>query len=72
MSPIKVELPQEEGKPPKVTNFRRMLLSKCQQEFEKNENNNEILKKMEDIAKAAPVSLLPFFLLCACLTRVRV
>ena len=69
MSPIKVELPQEEGKPPKHTNFRRMLLTKCQLEFEKNEKNSETLKKMKvDIKKAASVSLLPFSLLA----RVRV
>ena len=61
MSPIKVELMQEEGKPPKSTNFRRMLLTKCQQEFEKDKKDDETLEKMkEDIEKAASVSVLFF------------
>jgi hypothetical protein len=59
MSPIKVEIQQEEGKPPKVTNFRRMLLTKCQQEFEKENKDDETVKKMrENIAQAASVSCL--------------
>jgi hypothetical protein len=59
MSPIKVEIQQEEGKPPKVTNFRRMLLTKCQQEFEKDKKDDETLEKMrESIEQAASVSCL--------------
>ncbi len=57
MSPIKVEWTTEEGKP-KVTNFRRMLLTKFQQEFEKDKKDDETLQKMrEGISKAETVRL---------------
>ncbi len=56
MSPIKVEWETEDGKP-KVTNFRRMLLTKCQQEFEKDKKDDETLDKMrEEITNAESVS----------------
>ena len=56
MSPIKVEWTTEDGKA-KQTNFRRMLLTKCQQEFEKDKKDDETLEKMkEEIANAETVS----------------
>ena len=59
MSPIKVEWTTEDGKA-KQTNFRRMLLTKCQQEFEKDKKNNEILEKMkEEVTNAETVSGTP-------------
>ena len=55
MSPIKVEWVSEDSKP-KSTNFRRMLLTKCQQEFEKDKKDDETLEKMkEEIEKAETV-----------------
>ena len=55
MSPIKVELQGpggEEGKP-KVINFRRMLLTKCQLEFEKDKKDDEVAERMEEAIKKA-------------------
>ena len=57
MSPIKVEVMVEEGKT-KTTNFRRMLLTKCQQEFEKDKQDDHTLEEMRDrITMAETVSL---------------
>ena len=39
MNPIKVEYQSEDGKV-KQTNFRRILLAKCQKEFEKGKKDN--------------------------------
>ena len=50
MSPIKVEWSTEDGKL-ESTNFRRVLLTKCQQEFEKDKKDNEILEKMRNEIK---------------------
>ena len=52
MSPIKVEWVQEEGKT-KSTNFRRMLLTKCQQEFEKDKKDDEIIETMKEAIEKA-------------------
>lgn len=53
MSPIKVEILLEDGR---STNFRFMLLKRCQQEFEKDKKNAETLEKMrEAIAQAETV-----------------
>jgi len=46
MSPIKVEYQSEDGKL-KQTNFRRMLLTKCQKEFEKDKKDDEIRETMQ-------------------------
>ena len=57
MSPIKVEVMMEEGKTNSI-NFRRMLLARCQQEFEKDKQDDKTLDKMrEDITQAELVSL---------------
>ena len=45
LSPLKVEWEDEDGKP-KATNFRRVLLTKCQLEFEKDKKDDEDLDKM--------------------------
>ena len=56
MSPIKVEILLEDGRT-KSINFRRMLLARCQREFEKDEEG-EILDKMKEaIAQAETVRL---------------
>ena len=44
LSPIKVECPHD-GKT-KVTTFRRVLLTKCQQEFEKDKKEDEEKERM--------------------------
>ena len=55
MSPIKVEFVSEEGKT-RHTNFRRMLLTKCQKEFEKDKKDDENLETMlKEIEKAETV-----------------
>lgn len=51
MSPIKVEWTLE-GKQ-KSTNFRRMLLTKCQQEFEKDKKEDETLEAMQESVNQA-------------------
>ena len=56
MSPIKVDVIVEEGKI-KCTNFRRMLLTKCQHEFEKDKQDDATLEEMRDKStKAESVS----------------
>ena len=56
MSPIKVDIVVEEGKT-KSTNFRRMLLAKCQQEFEKDKQDDDTLEEMHKrITQAETVS----------------
>ncbi len=44
MSNIKVDFVQEDGEL-KSINFRRMLLTKCQQEFEKDKKDEEKIQK---------------------------
>ena len=51
MSTIKVEIPTKPERKPKVITFRRMLLSKCQQEFEKNKRNDEEREKILNAIK---------------------
>ena len=53
MSPIKVEFILDGGKTKKSTNFRRMLLTKCQTEFEKDKKDDETLEKMREGIKEA-------------------
>ena len=52
MSPIKVEWVQEDGKT-KSNNFRRMLLTKCQQEFEKDKKDDETIETMKEAIEKA-------------------
>ncbi len=52
MSPIKVEYTSEDGKT-KQTNFRRMLLIKCQREFEKDRKDYESLETMRKEIESA-------------------
>ncbi len=52
MSPIKVEYTSEDGKT-KQTNFRRMLLTKCQREFEKDKKDDESLETMQKEIESA-------------------
>ncbi len=52
MSPIKVEYTSEDGKT-KRTNFRRMLLTKCQREFEKDRKDYESLETMQKEIESA-------------------
>ena len=59
MSTIKVEVPAEPEGKPKVITFRRVLLTKCQQEFEKDKKDDEEREKMlnaiketEDVSKS--------------------
>ena len=46
MSTIKVEVPAEAEGKAKVITFRRVLLTKCQQEFEKDKKDDEEREKM--------------------------
>ena len=56
LSPIKVEWTDEEGKS-RTTNFRRVLLNKCQQEFEKDKKDDDNRDSMlSQIAEAESVS----------------
>ena len=50
MSTIKVEMIPEEGKS-KVVTFRRVLLTKCQQEFEKDKKDDDDREKMLNAIK---------------------
>ena len=58
MSTIKVEQPpSEEGGKAKILTFRRVLLTKCQQEFEKDKKDDEeretmlsAIKETEDVS----------------------
>ena len=50
MSTIKVEVIPEEGKA-KVVTFRRVLLTKCQQEFEKDKKDDDDREKMLNAIK---------------------
>ena len=57
MNTIKVEVPTEPEGKPKVITFRRILLSKCQQEFEKDKRDDEerenmlnAIKETEDVS----------------------
>ena len=57
MSTIKVEVPTEPEGKPKVITFRRVLLTKCQQEFEKDKRDDEerenmlnAIKETEDVS----------------------
>ena len=45
LSPMKVEWTTADGKP-KTNNFRRVLLTKCQQEFEKDKKDDEERERM--------------------------
>lgn len=69
MSPIKVEWPDTNGSSTVCTTFRRTLLTKCEQEFDKDVRANE--KLSDDIRHAGSVRLeLAVMLLgikgCAC------
>ncbi len=56
MSLIKVDYVSEDGKT-KQTNFRRMLVIKCQREFEKDKKDDESLETMwKEIESADTVS----------------
>ena len=57
MSTIKVEVPTEPEGKTKVITFRRVLLTKCQQEFEKDKRDDEerenmlnAIKETEDVS----------------------
>ena len=59
MSIIKVEVPTEPEERPKVITFRRVLLTKCQQEFEKGRKDDEereniliAIKETEDVSSS--------------------
>ena len=45
LSPMKVEWTTPDGKQ-KTNNFRRVLLTKCQQEFEKDKKDDEVREQM--------------------------
>ena len=65
MSTIKVEIPTKPERKPKVITFRRMLLSKCQQEFEKNKRNDEEREKiLNAIKETEDVSIYKKYDLC--------
>ena len=51
MSTIKVEVPAEAEAKTKVITFRRVLLTKCQQEFEKDKKDDEEREKMLNAIK---------------------
>ena len=58
MSTIKVEVPTEPEGKSKVIMFRRVLLTKCQQEFEKDRKDDEqrermlcTIKETDDVSK---------------------
>ena len=71
MTPIKVDVIVEEGKI-KCTNFRRMLLTKCQHEFEKDKQDDATLEEMHDKStKAESVSVLDSRLLWLTMTSCR-
>ena len=46
LAPLAVETVNAEGKPQAVT-FRRLLLTKCQQEFEKDKQEDEEMETMQ-------------------------
>ena len=59
MSLIKVEVPTEPEERPKVITFHRVLLTKCQQEFEKDRKDDEereniliAIKETEDVSSS--------------------
>ena len=51
MSTIKVEVPTEPKGKPRVITFRRILLTKCQQEFEKDMRDDEEREKILNAIK---------------------
>ena len=51
MSMIKVEVPTEPEGKTKVITFRRVLLTKCQQEFEKDKRDDEEREKILNAIK---------------------
>ena len=51
MSTIKVEIPTEHKGKPRVITFRRILLTKCQQEFEKDMRDDEEREKILNAIK---------------------
>ena len=66
MSTIKVEVAMETEGKTKVITFRRVLLTKCQQEFEKDKKDDEEREKMldaiketEDVRKRNNLSMVP-------------
>ena len=66
MSTIKVEVATEPEGKTKVITFRRVLLTKCQQEFEKDKKDDEEREKMldaiketEDVRKRNNLSVVP-------------
>jgi len=55
MSANRIELRVEKaGQPPPVLEFRKVLLTRCQKEFEKDKSNEEKLQKLRDELEAAP------------------
>ena len=63
MSTIKVDVPAEPEGKPKVITFRRVLLTKCQQEFEKDKKDDEerenmlnAIKETEDVSAGSVLS----------------
>ena len=63
MSTIKVDVPTEPEGKPKVITFRRVLLTKCQQEFEKDKKDDEerenmlnAIKETEDVSAGSVCS----------------
>ena len=52
LSPLNVDRVLPDGKA-KSTNFRRVLLTKCQQEFEKDKKDDEETEKMLKAIEAA-------------------
>ena len=63
MSTIKVDVPAEPEGKPKVITFRRVLLTKLQQEFEKDKKDDEerenmlnAIKETEDVSPGSVLS----------------
>lgn len=63
---MKVPIPE---KPGAFVNFRKLLLNRCQKEFEKDQDDDEIFeKKQKELEAAKQVRECDFFFLCVCQT----
>ena len=60
MSLIKVEVPTEPEERPKVITFHRVLLTKCQQEFEKDRKDDEERENILIAIKRLKMSVVVF------------
>lgn len=56
---------QTTDKPGATVNFRKLLLNRCQKEFEKDKDDDEIFeKKQKEMEAATGVRVLPHIIMC--------